>query len=92
MKIIFDFDDVLFKNTPEFKERMFSVIEQAGIPRDQAEKRYLEVRDKEFSLKNFLKELFGNEDLYEKIMSVCPDLVDKKMADLARQTGKENCY
>ncbi len=98
MKLILDFDDVLFKNTPEFKDWMFSRIEEAGIPRPEAEDLYKGDRASEFSLKNFLRKIFRGgepgsiERLYEEIMEKCPELINEEMAEKARRAGKENCY
>ncbi len=92
MKLILDFDDVLFKNTPEFKDWMFSVIAEAGVMRKKAEAEYKKVRMDQFSLRNFLTGLIGNDDIYKKIISICSKLVNEEMIASARQTGRENCY
>lgn len=99
MKLILDFDDVLFNNTKQFKKHMFGCIEELGISRAVAEAYYKETRGTDFSLKFFLSALFAREgikiiveDLYEKIMSKCEDFFNLEVLALARKMGKENCY
>ena len=36
MKYIFDFDDVLFNNTAQFKPHIFKTIARAGVPEEVA--------------------------------------------------------
>ena len=59
MKYIFDFDDVLFNNTKQFKEHMYACLEKAGVSRGKAEEYYNTVRENRFSLKAFIKTLFA---------------------------------
>lgn len=100
MKYIFDFDDVLFNNTRRFKEHMFKVIARAGVPEQEARARYLKVREKEFSLKRFLRELFGSEKIgktsvkhiYKEIMIPCRNFLNKEIIKLVKKMGKKNCY
>jgi len=92
MKLIFDFDDTLFKNTPEFKEHLFSVLEKFDVPKKEALAYYQTVRAKEFSLKNFLEKLLGNTSPYEEIMKICPNLLNEELLAKAKEAGVENCY
>ncbi|HEU0085729.1 MAG TPA: HAD hydrolase-like protein [Candidatus Paceibacterota bacterium] len=96
MKLIFDFDDTLFRTTPLFKERMFSVLEAEGIPRIQSETLYKEMRVKEFSLMDYIGKFFTDEkkkvELYQRIMETCSDLVNEELMSVVVATGKENCY
>ena len=99
MKYIFDFDDVLFNNTKQFKEHMFRVITMAGVPESEAKKYYLEVREKEFSLKNFIATLFSRYEVdalpdvvYETIMKECPNFLNAELVEAVRRIGRENCY
>lgn len=100
MKLILDFDDVLFNNTKQFKPRMFSLIENAGVPLGVPEKYYQEFKIKGFSLKNFLVALWGKynikkfdtQDVYEDIMRECPNFLDKKLLDVVKILKKRNCY
>ena len=92
MKLILDFDDVLFKNTPEFKDWMFSVIAEAGVARTEEEAAYAKERAKGFSLKRFLIDRLGNDNQYKKILSKCPELINKDIEALARNAGKNDCY
>jgi|GEM_PF-1637308 len=93
MKYIFDFDDVLFNNTSQFKPHMFSVLAEAGVLEEDARAYYREVREKEFSLKDFIKH-FGLEvgDLYEKIMVECSNFRNTELMEMVQKVGKENCY
>jgi len=100
MKLILDFDDTLSNNKP-LKEAMYSCLEEVGIPRNVSEKFYNEKRStsKPFSLKDFLRSIFANENIegpvdavYEKIMEICPNLLDQRLLDIVKKLGKENCY
>ena len=78
MKFIFDFDDVLFNNTKQFKEHMYACLEKAGVPRTVSAEYYKEVRKNQFLIKNnlaVLLNLLGKEkkaeQIYEEIMSEC---------------------
>ncbi len=100
MKYIFDFDDVLFYNTKLFKEHMYECLEEAGVSRNMAEIYYKEVREKEFSLKNFIAELFKRgkmdenkmEEIYKKIMSECKNFTNLELLEKVKGYGKENCF
>lgn len=101
MKLILDFDDVLF-NTKAIKEQMFVSLEQRGVSRTQAEDLYKEYRKTgiPFSLKDFLIMISQREnhsgitdgDCYEEIMSICPSLVNKELLTLVLEIGRENLY
>ncbi len=99
MKLILDFDDTIFNNTSQFKPRIFSCLERAGVPRDVAEDYYREVREREFSLKDFLVTLLSRfniegtsvESLYQEIMRECPNFVNKTLMKVVQNVGRENC-
>lgn len=99
-KFIFDFDDVLFKNTLLFKKHMFSVLEKNHIPYLFALKQYNKIRTNKFSLKSFITLLFSlkkikhisSDEVYEEIMSKSKNFVDKKMFEIVQKVGKANCY
>ncbi|KKQ12279.1 MAG: hypothetical protein US26_C0013G0003 [Candidatus Nomurabacteria bacterium GW2011_GWE1_36_71] len=100
IKIIFDFDDVLFDNTKQLKTRMYSCLEKNGISKDVAEKYYKEVREAEFYLKDFISKLLirhniskvSQGDIYEEIMCKCKDFVNKDLLGIVNNLGKSNCY
>lgn len=105
MKYIFDFDDVLFRNTEMFKPRMFGLIADAGVPREEVEKDYSrpEVRWQQFSLKRFIKRMFEThtamlvpgadpEKVYANIMSEAHNFLNTKLIDEIKKIGPENCY
>jgi len=102
MKYIFDFDDVLFKNTEMLKPRMFQLIAVAGIDEETIKGDYYrpEVRWQQFSLLNFIKKLFTAHNitgkdpkkLYEEIMSECHNFLNMDLVEEIKKLGKENCY
>ncbi len=100
MKFIFDFDDVLFYNTEKLKRHIYLCLDNAGVSYNTAETYYKKIRGGEFSLKNFILDLLKKEkikeikmeDVYEDIMSKCPDFINKELVDIVRKLGKENCY
>lgn len=97
MKVIFDFDDVLF-NAKGFKEKMFSLLLAKGY--DTVTEHYERVRttEKPFSLKAFLLDLDDHmtfeehHALYEEIMGACRNLVNEEVVRIMKTLGKENCY
>lgn len=100
IKLIFDFDDVLFDNTKQLKERIYSCLEKSGISRHVSEKYYKEVREHEFSLKDFISNLLikqkikkvSPDKLHEEIMSKCKDFVNQDLLKIIRKIGKQNCF
>ncbi len=102
-KFIFDFDDVLFNNTKQFKKHMFSSIEEAGVPLPTALNYYKKVRKDQFpfSLKKFISKLFIKQkkfskklekDLYQKIMKECKNFTNTELLEIVKKMGKTNCY
>src|SRR3989344_4940617 len=108
MKYIFDFDDVLFKNTKMLKPRMFRLIaEKTGKTAEEVEKAYRKVR-KEFSLVNFIKnsltpEGLLNEEkkhqidmdtdaLFKEIMSECDKFLDPELIAEIKRIDKKDLY
>jgi len=100
MKYIFDFDDVLFNNTSQFKKHMYKILAESGIPENKARERYLEVREKGFSIKNFINALqnfvivnkINPEELHEKIMVESKNFVNLDIVEIIKHIGKANCY
>src|SRR3989338_2790155 len=100
MKYIFDFDDVLFNNTKQFKKHIYACLEEVGIKKENAEEYYKEVREIEFSLRNFIENLFIRsgkdlskvEEIYEKIMSECKNFTNIELLKQIEKLGKENCF
>ena len=99
IKIIFDFDDVLFHATKLFKEYIYKCLEKNGIAKDIAEDYYKKM-EREFSLKDFISELLAQEkinkiscdEIYEEIMSKCKDFVNIELLEIVKKLGKYNCY
>ncbi|MCC7160565.1 HAD hydrolase-like protein [Candidatus Nomurabacteria bacterium] len=100
MKYIFDFDDVLFLNTAKFKKHMYTCIEKAGVSHEVALKYYNEVRDKGFSMRDFVNAIYKNEkdikiseeELYKEIMHEIKNFINQDLLNLIKGIGKENCY
>jgi FMN phosphatase YigB (HAD superfamily) len=92
MKYIFDFDDVLFYNTKQFKEHMYVCLEKAGVPRASAEEYYKEVRVSGFWLKEILTHFSSKEDWYEKILEGSENFLNKDLVNIIMKLGKKNCY
>lgn len=104
MKLILDFDDVLF-NAKGLKEVMFSYLQEEGVENPQ--ELYEEERKtgKPFLPKSFLFEAINLyrkndvkttsdivEELYNKICIQCPLFVNEELINSITQVGKENCY
>ena len=100
MKLIFDFDDVIM-NTSLLKKKITSSFYKLGVPKEITDN-YYELRDKNipFSLKLFLMSFLEKEkiksvsylELYEKIMKICPDILNKEVVQIAQNAGKENSF
>lgn len=92
MKYIFDFDDVLFNNTKQFKEHMYVCLEEAGVPRVSAEEYYRGVRVGGFWLKEMLAHFSLEEKWYEKILQGSENFLNKELINKIKKLGKKNCY
>lgn len=92
MKFIFDFDDVLFHNTKQFKEHMYVCLKQAGVSREIAEKYYKTVRANKFWLKEMLSHFNIEESMYEKILEESKTFINQELVEIVKKLGKENCY
>jgi len=100
MKLILDFDDVLM-DTSLLKKKISSSLYELGISKEVADN-YYEQRDKSvpFSLKSFLLSFLKKEkiesvsfvDLYEEIMVICSDILNKEVVQIAKNIGKENSF
>ena len=101
MKLIFDFDDTL-SDTKRFKERLFSSLENIGIPRIIGEAEYEKIKSAGvcFSLKTFLNSILKAnnfnqkklQSLYEEISEIFPSLLDKNLIEIVKRLGRQNCY
>jgi len=102
MKYIFDFDDVLFNNTEQFKPHIFKVLAGVGIPEEEAKAFYYrpEVHEQEFSLMSFMKTLFLRfgvdvmllESKYEEIMKPSILFLNTELIEQIKKIGVENCH
>src|SRR3989338_5767386 len=101
MKYIFDFDDVLFNNTAQFKQHMFKVIAGEGVPPEAAREYYFrpEVHGQEFSLKKFISDLFSQfgikipqDAVYETIMVECPKFRNVELIEALKRIPKKDRY
>ncbi len=95
MKIIFDFDDVLF-NANAFKELMFFYLEERGIRNARELYKQMRKREKLFSPSQYLNELGIKKDeratVYEGIMTPCAWLFNKEMVGIMSEIGEENFF
>lgn len=99
MKLIVDFDDVLF-DVSKLKEKFFKVLTAHGVKNPKDEYHFERKNDRPFSLKLFLARIHKEENLkattvnemYEEVMTVCGALKNKELADVLTQCGRENCH
>lgn len=99
-KYIFDFDDVLFFNTEQFKKHMYQCFEVVGVPYDVVKKYYKKELDEGFVLKNLVDSILRNEnissispaELNEKIMGECKNFINNGLIDRIKDIGADNCY
>lgn len=97
MKVIFDFDDVIF-NAKGLKDVIFSTLTQRGY--EQVSQKYEMRRQGKspFSLYSFIRYITAETSeanvtaLYDEIMSACGMLINHEVASLIMRLGKENCY
>jgi FMN phosphatase YigB (HAD superfamily) len=85
MKILFDFDDVLFHNTKQFKEVVFQTLMAGEVSRDAVEGAYMKSREGNapFSLKQFIA-IFAPEKvegLYAVLMETCVTCVNNTLIE-----------
>jgi FMN phosphatase YigB (HAD superfamily) len=99
MKLILDFDDVLFKASG-LKERIFSTLVDAGIQNGQELYERERATGTPFSLRRFLYRVFEQNPtvrvdidiMYERIMSECQNLINHELVEYLELIGKESCY
>lgn len=100
MKIIFDFDDVIFDSNA-FKQRIFSGLVSSGIPSDIIKDLYIGHRAtfSPFILYKDAVEKTGLKISEKSINKSVEDLVknvdsyvDKKIITLIKEIGEENCF
>lgn len=99
MKLLLDFDDVLF-DTSRLKETFFAVLGRHGVLRAKEKYHYERANDRPFSLKLFIRRLckeksIGNQEadaMYEEVMSVCGNLVNQDLIRVLEGVGRKNCY
>lgn len=97
MKVIFDFDDVIF-NAQAFKEIFFRVLERGGYENIREKYETLRKEATPFSLYSFIRQVTveSSEEnvnaLYTEVMSSCNTLINHEVASIIGRLGKENCY
>lgn len=95
MKVVLDFDDVIF-NASAFKELMFFYLGERGIR--NAREVYDDMREKEevFSVLRYLDKLGVKEserdEVYEGIMTPSAWLTDKGVTAVMEEVGRENIF
>lgn len=98
MKLLVDFDDVLFDNA-KLKEKFFSVLESHGVKNPRDHYTYERANDRPFSLKGFIARVCKEEGvsadveaIYEEVMSVCGELRNERVISLMLDAGIESSY
>ncbi|MEN9551869.1 MAG: hypothetical protein RI935_246 [Candidatus Parcubacteria bacterium] len=96
MKLVLDFDDVIF-NAKAFKELMFFYLAERGIRNAKEVYEQMRQRERAFSVIRYLDELGIKEEeerdeVYEGIMTPCVWLANKEVIALMEQIGKENIF
>lgn len=104
MKLILDFDDVLF-NSKALKEVMFGVLRDEGMENGEDLYEVERRSGRAFVPRDFLRRACRTQEdegdtiievdvdsMYEKIMGRCPDFVNQELVALVQSVGKENCY
>ncbi len=100
MKIIFDFDDVLF-DAYSFKQKVFSGLTSYGIHTKDIEDLYKQHR-KIFNPRTVYKEALENssqniseielQKVLDELFSSIDTYIDRRMITLFESVGKDNCY
>ncbi len=97
MKVIFDFDDVIF-NARAFKEIFFRVLEGRGYENIREKYETLRKEATPFSLYSFIRQVTAESSeenvvaLYSEVMNSCESLVNHEVVNVIGRLGKENCY
>ncbi len=104
MKLILDFDDVLF-DAKALKEVMFDVLRNEGV--ENGEQLYEAERrsGRAFIPRDFLRRACASQEeegdttievdvdvMYESIISRCPEFTNQELVELIGSVGGENCY
>lgn len=99
MKLILDFDDVLFK-AGGLKEKIFTTLASQGITNGAELYEGERSSGIPFSLKRFLYKVYernpgaqaNTSSIYEEIMAECKNLINQEIVSYVQSIGKENCY
>ena len=97
MKVLFDFDDVIF-NSQGFKNFMFQVLKDKGCA--NLESLYKETRKngRPFSLHDFIHEANNTftsevqEEIYQQIIGISEHCINQEVFGIMKRLGKQNCY
>lgn len=98
MKLVLDFDEVLFK-TKKMKEHFVHVLANKGVDPRMTELLYMKHRETgiPFSLKRFLWAVavrtdlrdVANKEVYEEILSACKKFINQDLVDLVTPFGRD---
>lgn len=97
MKVIFDFDDVIF-DTKRFKVAMFHIFGKRKY--ENLEEHYDRTRlgGKPFSLRDFIHSVDENLSteeknyIYQEIIAVSEHVINHEVFDIMKRLGKDTCY
>jgi len=95
MKFIFDFDDVLVYTSigeKNIRGHIYSALEKHGVSPALSREYVERERWNLFSLHKMLSHFSLSQDLYEEIMPGMKNFVNKKLIELVKKLGKENCF
>ncbi|MCF7843750.1 hypothetical protein K9M47_02535 [Candidatus Gracilibacteria bacterium] len=100
MKIIFDFDDVIF-DTQSFKQKVFSGLNSCGVDSEVVKGLYGSHR-RLFNPSSIYRDVvvisgknISEEKVNEAIDNLFQDIgkyIDKRITDIIYSTGKDNCF
>jgi hypothetical protein len=95
MKLILDFDDVIF-NAQTFKDLMFFFLKERGIQHGEDVYREMRKSDQLFSVAKYIERLHipesDKEEVYEGIMTPAEWLVKEEMLSVFDFVEKENVF
>lgn len=101
MKIIFDFDDVLF-STKDFKDVLFSGLEKFGVSSELLANYYFEHREHFINPRNFYYNFIHDneldisskelDDVLNSLFSGLKRFLNQELIDIVKKFGPENCF
>jgi FMN phosphatase YigB (HAD superfamily) len=97
MKVIFDFDDVIF-DAKSFKVSMFQILAERGYKNLEVTYELARKNGRPFSLHEFIKSIDAllsseeEEEIYQKILAVSEHMINHEVFAIMKSLGKDNSY